>query len=145
MVTELNSPADESGAYTPDGLTLVMGSTRGADGMLDVYIATRSIPTGTWSQPAPITELNQNTFGDSHPIISPDLKTIYFQSNRNGTVDLFTAHRAAAVGMFDSPVPIAEIDDPQAVDGDPWVSPDGHHMFFSHTVNGVSAIYETKR
>jgi hypothetical protein len=145
-VDRLNTSFDESGTNTSsDGKTIVFGSTR-TTGMLDIFIANRAdVTLNNWSVPAELASLNAATTSESHPSISPDLLTIYFQSNRNGSVDLFTAHRTNATLPFEDPTPITELNSPMS-DGDPWVSPDGHHIFFSSNREGsMSAIWEASR
>lgn len=145
-VDRLNTSFDESGTNTSsDGKTVVFGSTR-TTGMLDLFIANRAdVALNNWSVPAELASLNAATTSESHPFISPDLLTIYFQSNRNGSVDLFTAHRTNPTLPFEGPTPIIELNSPMS-DGDPWVSPDGHHMFFSSNREGsMSAIWEASR
>jgi Tol biopolymer transport system component len=145
-VDRLNSVNDDSGQnMSADGKTVVFGSMRNSP-LLDLFIANRADVTAeSWSMPAELTALDIATTNESHPFISADLLTIYFQSNRNGSTDLFTAHRTNPTLPFDPPVPITELNTPMS-DGDPWVSPDGHHMFFSSNREGsTSAIWETTR
>jgi Tol biopolymer transport system component len=90
-VDELNS-ADSDGnpMLAPDGLTVYFDSNRGGDGA--IYAATRTTPTATFAAPAAIAELSAPG-DDTDPWISPDGRTLYFTSNRDGTLRLWQTTR----------------------------------------------------
>jgi WD40 repeat protein len=147
LLDHVNSIADDSGAnMSTDEKVIVFSSARNdpTNGTLDIFIATRAAKGDPWGAPAPIQEL-ETSFNETHPSITPDLLTMYFQSNRNGSTDLFVAHRKDLTMPFDTVHPIDELNTSSS-DGDPWVSPDGHHMFFSSN-RGSSAlsIWESDR
>ena len=200
LVAELSSSAQElSFSVAGDGLTMIIATDRSpTQGLLDLWVSTRSARTDAWGPPASIPGINSpqqesggtisidrqrlyfgstrltnmndifvavpNTFGtwdvtliselspgvsaDGHPNLSPDELTIYFNSNRNaGTgYDLFESHRDTLTDAFDPPTPISELNSPNN-DADPWVSPDGHHIFFSSDrgASGLNAVYEATR
>jgi Tol biopolymer transport system component len=59
--------------------------------------------------------------------------------------DLYVAPRARRGEPFGAPRPIAELNAPGALDQDPWISPDGRHLFFASDRSGQMAIYEARR
>ncbi len=147
-VARLNSPTiDSGGSVSADDLFLVMSSDRGGNGVSsDLYLSTRSTPTGAWSTPVPLQALNASA-NDSHAVLSPDKLTIYFHSNRIAGADfeIFEAHRSTPTGTFGAPRQLTELST-VGYDGDPWVSPDGRHMFFDRLDgNGIYQVYESSR
>jgi hypothetical protein len=96
-LTEINSTASDQGAaITADGLTVTFGSTRGIGGDYDLYLATRPDQSSMFSPPTRIDELATTAYDDD-AMISDDLRTIYFVSDRPGTqgsTDIWFATRA---------------------------------------------------
>ena len=131
LATGINTSYAESGAsLSPDGLHAVWESNRpegtGAD--FDLYTSTRTMPGATWGPATLFASLVSSSL-DAHPVLSPDRRTIYFYSHRTGDHDLYVARRAEPDVVFDPPEPIGELNTPDA-ESAPWVSPDGHHIFF---------------
>jgi hypothetical protein len=58
----------------------------------DLYVMTRSSPTGSFDMSRELTELN-STSGDGDPWLSPDGRVIFFSSGRSGTTHLYWASR----------------------------------------------------
>jgi Tol biopolymer transport system component len=81
--------------------------------------------------PAPVTRLTQVI--DAYPMLSPDGRTLLFQSNRHGRWALYTAASdgSAVKLLLDSG------DDPVVA---AW-SPDGRQIAFAATVDGQSEIF----
>ena len=97
-VVELNSEADDRMPnITKDGLEIVFSSTRSVDaygnasiGSFDVYVSTRTSPTGTWSAPRNLGG-NVNTPGsETRSTISWDRLRLYF--GRDG--EIYSSSRA---------------------------------------------------
>jgi hypothetical protein len=98
-VSGINSSADEwSIAVTPDDLTIYFGSTRtdgGAQGGYDIWTATRSSPTASFSSPTIIAAVNSPQ-DDVPTWISPDNCRLYLSSKRAGGMgglDMYVAVR----------------------------------------------------
>ena len=143
IATALNSPSAETApAISTDGLTIVFAST--PNGNSDLFIANRATKASAWSPPAPLISLNTAMIED-RPFLSPDKRTIYFSSNRSGSLDLFTATRPTTTAEFGTPSPITELNTPSRDETDPWVTEDGRHMFFTRIVSGTYEIVETSR
>jgi hypothetical protein len=142
-VTELSSTAFD-GAPTPtvDDIGLVMYSDR--SGSLEIYESTRQFPSDPWNAPVVHAELTTGS-GELDPMLSPDRLTIYYDSAASNGGDLYVARRASPMASFFTPAPIAELNTPLALEEDPWVSPDGRHMFFASNRTGTEGIYEASR
>ncbi len=94
-VTELNTSKDDFLPFlSADGLTMYFSSTRdGGKGGQDLYLATRSDPTGAFGAPKPITELNTDV-SEQAGSLSPDNCRIYFSRHGGpGGQQLFVAER----------------------------------------------------
>ena len=74
-----------------DGLVLYFDSARSGD--TDLYRATRLSPSAAFGPPTLIGELASAATADSDTWISPDQRTLYFTSNRDGTAKLWQATR----------------------------------------------------
>jgi hypothetical protein len=86
--TELNSTADDSGAFlSSNKLTVCFDSNR-AGGQPDIYCATRASATVPFSTPQPVTEVNSQQ-ADKDPWLSPNGKVMVFWSDRDGTGKLY--------------------------------------------------------
>ena len=143
FVTELDTPSeDNSGDMTLDGLEIVFGSSRA--GTADLYTSTRAATTDAWGTPTAIAELDTASIENS-PFLTGDGLTIYFDSNRLGTTDLFVATRTDRSSPFSTPTLISELSTAIANEEDPWVSPDGHLMLFVSDGAGHQQIYQSTR
>ncbi|MBL7998078.1 MAG: PD40 domain-containing protein [Candidatus Kapabacteria bacterium] len=105
----INSEAwDSQPSLTSDGSTLYFASDRsGGSGGMDIYMSKRN-KDGTWAKATPVSQLN--TSGDeASPSIAADNSTLYFASNRAGTVggfDIYTTRLKN--GSFTKPENIGE-------------------------------------
>lgn len=144
-VDELSTTAEETNP-TPssDQLTLLLVRRPAAGQAVDIYAAARATTEMLWSAPQRVVEL-ASTSADGDPMATSDLRTVYFYSTRTGAGDLYVATRATAGAPLGAPQPIAELNTPQFVEQDPWISPDQRHLFFSSDRSGQMAIYESTR
>jgi len=84
----------------------------------------------TWDAPAPLTSIN-TTFVEGCPSLGPEGDTLYFASNRTGTLgglDIWVSHRNAA-GDWATPVNLGAPINSTADDFCPTPVP-GHRLFF---------------
>jgi len=129
-----------------DGAELWFASSRGGGGgldALDIYFAAGG--GGSFTNVAPATSLN-SPFYDGFPTLSADQLTIYFNSNRLGSGDIFVAHRATASEPFGSPTPVAEVNSPRD-DNPGWLSPDNCRLYFQSNrgADGKQHMYMAAR
>jgi hypothetical protein len=92
---ELNTPGLECAAWLdPSERVLAFMSDRpGGPGQIDLWLASRPTTDDPFEPPSPIVELNSVAV-DEDPWMSPDGGTVYFASERHGTLDIFMAVRA---------------------------------------------------
>jgi Tol biopolymer transport system component len=144
VVPELSSPADDAaGGISADGLEILLASIRTGD--YQIYASTRPDRMSAWSAPVVLPTVS-SPFQDESAFFADDL-TMYLDADRQGTgdFDIFVAHRPFRGAPFGEPQRVDSIDTPMR-DHDPWVSPDGRHMFFmSDRANGVLLLYEAAR
>ena len=90
-VDELNSAQDEGNPMlATDKLSIYFDSNRSGDG--ELYVATRATPASPFGTPERIVELSTAS-AETDPWLSPDGRTMYFTSNRDGTQRLWQTTR----------------------------------------------------
>jgi hypothetical protein len=143
-VAELSSVGFD-GAATRDAndLAFVLYSDRNST--FEIYETVRT-STGTtpWPSPSVHSELSSGV-GDADPMLSLDRSTIYYDSSVSGGGDLYMATRPGFMGTFGTPQAITELNTALYIEEDPWVSADGHHVFFASNRDGTEGIYEASR
>jgi hypothetical protein len=146
-VTELSSTAaDVCPAATPDLLTMVLSSNRpGGAGSYDLYLAERASIADAWGQPVSIVELNTAGHEGEGVLVAGGLR-LYFTCIRTGSADrdVYVASRASTGDLFDSPVPVAELNG-AGQDSDLWLSEDQRYGVFFSDRDGNAELYETSR
>ncbi|MCK9613764.1 MAG: OmpA family protein [Bacteroidales bacterium] len=148
MGSPLNSHGNE-GAQTisPDGKTLYFTICNRSDGMgsCDLYVSERK--GNTWTNPQNMgVRVNSSTW-DSQPSISPDGKTLYFASARQGgkgSMDIWKTKRDEN-GVWSSPVNLGDsINTPQS-EMSPFIHSDGKTLYFTSTghpgMGGLDIFY----
>jgi hypothetical protein len=137
------SGTNDFGAAINDSLDAVYYSSA-RSGNLDMYIGTGA--PGAWASPTVISELATPSLDSSPFIMSDDDTVLWFASDRPGTAggeDIWVAVRDSAGGPFGAPVRITEL--ATALDDtDPWLSPDGHTIYFARTTSGTDLMMATR-
>jgi Tol biopolymer transport system component len=143
-VDELSSPSTDTNA-TPsdDHLALVFVQRTGSATGADIYATQRASTEDPWDPPVELSQLTSTT-SDGDPMLSSDGLEIYFYSTRTAGGDLYVARRDRITDPFRTPELITELNS-DALDQDPWISPDGRHLFFASDRDGTLAIYEATR
>ena len=98
LVIELSTPfADERPNVRKDGLELFFNSNRpGSVGLHDLWVATRTSTQMPWDLPTNLGPAVNSTANEFRPSISFDGRTLYFHSNRTGSlgsVDIYVTSR----------------------------------------------------
>jgi len=85
----INSEYDELGVFiSADGKTLYFSSNGHCNmGGYDIFMST--IEDGVWSQPKNMGYPINSEFDEKHFVLSPDGKTAYISSNRDGVFDIY--------------------------------------------------------
>ena len=150
LVTALNSSVGEgTPTVTGDLLEIYFKSNRaGGLGLHDIWMATRTSVTSSWSAPVPVVELN-TTKSDESPEVAANGLTIWISSNRNVVApatgdDLFVSTRADRLSKWTTPVLVAELNSSAHDDG-MSVVPSSLVAYFHSRRAGTEAIYRTSR
>jgi hypothetical protein len=144
------SSSDVAPALDHAGVHLVFSSLRDATADMHLYRTSRAGTNDTidlWDVPVALVAIN-SAWQDRDPTLFDLARGLVFASRRTGqgrTSDLFRTWRASVDSDFVSaPVRIDELST-DAWEGDPWLSEDGHHIYFMSDRNGHSRIYEARR
>jgi hypothetical protein len=146
-VTQLNSSGDEfprpPGSH---GLVMPLSQRRDSNVPYQILFASRSsTSSGAWSSPAIVPSVD-NANLDDDGFLTDDGMTLYFSSDRlNGSQDLFVTQRPTVDGGFGEAIPLGSLNTSKAAERDPWVSPDGHEIYFTSDRSGARQIYHATR
>ena len=146
VVASLSDPSSSDYDAQPWSSTvLYLGSARPpAKGGSDVYRATRTSPSGTWTAPALVPGLDTQEYEGE--MFADSQGAMWITSTAAGDDDIWRAQPDPDnPGTFLAPTIITEICGPAAED-DPWLSPDGHTIFFTSNRNSSTLdIYMATR
>ncbi len=97
---------------------------------------------GPFGPTRPLLELN-GAGNDAHPMLSPDRLTIWFDSSRSGSNQIWTAERPQITAPFGPPrlVTVGMTGD----NGDPFVSDDGLSLWFDNAPGSQADLYVATR
>lgn len=129
----LNTPQNE-GAHTmsADGKFLVFTACdrRDSYGSCDLYSAT--LMDGKWTKPVNMGQKVNSVGWDSQPQLSPDGRSLYFSSKRQGTLgnsDIYMTYRDDN-NAWVTPVNFGPVINSELHDETPFVHPDGQTLYF---------------
>ena len=140
VVPIVNSGADERTLTPCQGGRYLMISFRGAGGTGDVY---EGVLGGT--APALVAELSDPAAQETGSFVTDDCLQAWFASTRDGTNDIFHAHRDAVSDPWILDGKVVELSTDANAESDPWVSPDSHRMFFTSDADGENDLYVSPR
>lgn len=144
-VPELSSP--EKDTPRPPGYqnrVMPLGSRALGTGYNATYLATRAGAGAPFGAPELIAELVFPELGTVDAFLSEDGTLLLFNLTPDAGEaegDLYVARRPAVDEPFGAPEPLEELNT-SADERDPWLSPDGKHLFFSSDRDGTLNIYE---
>jgi hypothetical protein len=98
-----------------------------------IALATIAAPASAqsgWSQPNLLTALN-TAAADTGPHLSIDGTTVHFASFATGNWEIWSSTRAGRGAPWSAPVPETTLNDPAAVDDQPFLSGDGTEIYLS--------------
>lgn len=97
---------------------------------------------GPWSRPVSLGSVVNSTAHEQNPAISRDGLSLYFSSNRTGSVgyDLWVTQRLAIDLPWEAPVNLGPSVNTAANDQGPSLSPDGRYLFLSSTRPGGAGL-----
>jgi hypothetical protein len=138
MLGRLSAPS-----LTADELNIFFHSPNIAGGLggYDIWMATRTEVNLPFSGVRNLTEIN-TAASDNSPSVSPDGLTLYFNSNRNGSSQIFKATRNSLSEPFGNIEHLSSFDTPGGHSVHPCISSDGKALYFARTSTGEpSDIY----
>jgi hypothetical protein len=145
-VPELNTAGDE--IPRPPGfhmLVMPLSVRASSSKPYQMESATRGSVTSSWSTPVAIASVDTANLDDDGFLTDDGLR-LYFSSDRlSGTQDLFETERTDPAGAFATPRPLTALNTDTYAERDPWVSPDGHEIYFTSDRTGTLQIYRAVR
>jgi len=136
-VSELDALGDIRGmSLTRDELNIFFrAKILGGEGGYDVWTATRSSKDYPFIGVTNLTEINTSA-NEHDPFISPNGLTLYFSSDRNGSVKLFETKRDSLDEPFGPARQLPFFNSPNIDLGAPFLSADGSALYFTKRVDG---------
>lgn len=147
-VKSLNTAEEERNAsFSSDELTvyLIRGSADAAAPNRALYAATRATRDDDFGAPILVSGLSEIILADNASVTDDGLK-LYVQGQRLDEAgaplqpDLFRAERPSKMTSFGALTEIAELNTP-ALDGDPFITPDGTTLYFASSRTGTNRVY----
>ncbi|HEY3498389.1 MAG TPA: hypothetical protein VGK73_27030 [Polyangiaceae bacterium] len=145
LVNELSS--EEKDTPRPPGLAgrvMPLGSRALGSGFNATYLAERAGPGAPFGEPELVQELVFDEISTVDAFLAEDGLSLYFNLTPDAGEahgDLFVARRPSLGEPFGEPEPLEELNT-SGDERDPWLSPDGLHLFFSSDRDGTLNIYE---
>jgi hypothetical protein len=135
---EVNSNARERWFAPCNDGRFLLSTDRGTPNDLDLYEG--SLNSGL--APTRIDALNtlSNEIG---AFLTSDCNQVLFSNPAGGTLDLYIAHRIAAI--WGNPTPIMEVNTALGNEQDPWMSTDGKRLLFVSDSSGSNDVYQMSR
>jgi hypothetical protein len=141
---DIPRPPGQFGLVMP--LAMAPISTDASQPYYHTYTASRLTIGGLWTAPSPLSSVDTaNT--DTDGFLTDDGLSFYFSSDRNspGHQRMFAATRTDLRSSFASFTYLRELTGSGLQDRDPWLSLDGHQMYFSSDRSGTLKIYRAVR
>jgi Tol biopolymer transport system component len=146
-VTQLNTSGDEFPRPPGEhGLVMPLSRRDNTNTPYQIFFASRpSSSSGSWSSPVTVPSVDSANLDDDG-YLTDDGLTLYFSSDRlNGSQDLFVTQRSTPDGGFGPAIPLGGLNTSKYQERDPWVSPDGHEIYFTSDRGGGLQIYHATR
>ena len=90
------------GGLSADGLAVLFGSGRtGIVGGVDMWMSTRRTLADPWTAAVNLGPVVNSSIDDGTPRLSPDMKTLYFNSNRTGSLGSYDLFEAPIIPIVD--------------------------------------------
>jgi hypothetical protein len=146
-VMELNSAEKDIPRPPAVGGTIMpLASQRASSGYYQTYLARRASVRELFSEPFELTELEATDQNSVDGFLTEDGLTLFFNRSpgsgeNNG--ELYVARRPSLNEPFGDAMPLSSVNT-SADERDPWLSPDGQHLYFSSDRDGTLDIYEAR-
>ncbi len=119
------------------------------EGSCDLYIAYKS-KSGEWTEPENMGRNINTEFWESSPSLSPDKKSLYFASSRQGGYggkDIWVTNRNAA-GKWSAPINLGPTVNTTADEGCPFIHADNKTLYFNsngHDGYGLTDLFLARK
>ncbi len=114
-----------------DGLTLYFNRSTTFDSQdSDIWVSTRASPDGQSTSPQKVSAGINSDRAEFSPAVSADDNTMYFASQRGGTVELWVAKRAGRNDEWGSPEKLGAANTPLSMTLAPFLSSDQRSLYF---------------
>jgi hypothetical protein len=126
------------------GRVMPLGSRALGSGFNATYLAARVGRGSPFGVPELVAELVFPELGTVDAFLTEDGLSLYFNLTPDAgesAGDLYVAHRPTVTEAFGAPEALDELNT-SGDERDPWLSPDGKHLFFSSDRDGTLNIYE---
>ena len=149
LLAGTNDPANaDTEPFVAQNGDLYFASARRPASGTDIFLGAR-LPDGGFGPPTAIEELTTAAV-DGNPVLSFDMLTMYFQSQRtdqggDSTGDIWVAHRASLSAPFGDIKRVAELSMLGSVDLPTWLSADNCRLYMSRQNAGLLRIYLATR
>jgi serine/threonine protein kinase len=138
----VNSPADDAGIISDDGLFLIINSNRpGGCGGQDLWMSRRPTPSDLWDIPVNLGSTINTAVWDYAPSLSNDDLLLFFCSTRPegyGAWDIWVTMRTTKDHNWGIPVNLGPAINSSPDQGNPGISTDGSILYFGSTRPGGS-------
>lgn len=78
-------------------------------------------------------------------LLTSDCLHVYFQSNRSGNFDIYTASRLTMQSAWSNPTMLTDFNTATYSEEDPWISADSKTFVFASNANGNKDVYMSTR
>jgi Tol biopolymer transport system component len=97
----------------------------------DIYVTSRSGPDDEWSKPQRASSEINSERAEFSPAVTADGNTLYFASERSGTIEIWVSTRVHTAGAWDTPQKLgADVNVPRAMTLAPFLSSDQRSLYF---------------
>ena len=125
----INAPDNEIDPHaSADGLRLYFAGEY--NGELTIYSSSRPDARSEFSPRALLPNIETGNFRSTHPIVSDDERVLIYTSARDGSDDLWLAHRDSVDDDFGPSAPLPVVNT-EAFEGEAALSPDGCELIFA--------------
>lgn len=119
------------------------------EGSCDLYIAYKT-KTGQWTEPENMGRVINTEFWESSPSLSPDKRSLYFASSRQGGYggkDIWVTNRNSA-GKWGTPINLGPTVNTSSDEGCPFIHADNKTLYFNsngHDGYGLTDLFLTRK
>jgi Tol biopolymer transport system component len=137
---------EHSPSISTNGLTLYFDGRQsdklersGGSGGGDIWVTTRKTKRAPWGTPVNLGPIVNSSAGDQAPSISDDDLTLYFDSERSGSSDIWVTTRKKTSDPWGTPIKLSPVVNADW-EANPDISRDGSTLYFVSTRDRYGAV-----